>query len=104
MALPAERLPDHHMITLLVETKRGAAEISKMMFDSPGANFALVNSISSASGHTSHTVTVRVELVRLSEFWVWLWVEKRELLMRDGLLAVMMQSGTIVWCQARIEG
>lgn len=102
--LPLERLPDQHMMSLLVETKRGATEVSKMMFDCPGANFALVNSVSSANGHASHTVTVRVESVRLSEFWVWLWVEKREALMREGLLAVMMQTGTIVWCQARIEG
>lgn len=103
--LPSGGLPDHHMMSLLVETKHGAAEVSKMMFDSPGANFALVSSINCASGHAaSYTVTLRVESVKLSEFWVWLWMEKREPLMKEGLLAVVMQSGTIVWCQGNIEG
>ena len=92
------------MMSLLVETKQGAAEVSKMMFDSPGANFALVSSICSPSRHASHTVTIRVESARLSEFWVWLWGAKREVLLKEGLLAVMLQTGSIVWCQARVEG
>lgn len=97
-------MPDHHMLSLLVQTKRGASEVSKMTFDSPGANFALVSSVSTGIGHVSHTVTLRVEAAKLSEFWNWLWVEKREELVKDGLLAVVMQTGAIVWCQAKTEG
>jgi len=92
------------MLSLLVKTKRGASEVSKMTFDSPGANFALVSSITSGVEQTAHTVTIRVEAARLSEFWDWLWVEKREGLIKEGLLAIVMQTGAILWCQANSEG
>ena len=92
------------MLSLLVKTKRGASEVSKMTFDSPGANFALVSSVTSGVEQLSHTVTIRVEAAKLSEFWDWLWVEKREGLIKEGLLAVVLQTGAILWCQANTEG
>ncbi len=102
--LPTGGVVDHHMLAFLVKSKRGASEVSKMTFDSPGANFALVSSVSTGMEQLSHTVTVRVEAAKLAEFWDWLWVEKRESLIREGVLAVIMQTGAILWCQANLEG
>ena len=48
------------MLSLMVMSKSGANEISRMMFDCPGVNFALVNSVLYGS-HLIHTVSIRIE-------------------------------------------
>jgi hypothetical protein len=100
---PSEQAPDHQMLALLVVSKSDAAEIAKMMFSSPGVNFALVNSVN-MPGHVTCTVSVRVESEKLADFWTWLWEEKRTLLVGRGLLAVVMQTGTVVWMQGKPQG
>ena len=91
-------LRDHQMMALLVDSKQGASEISKMMFNSPGVDFVFFNSVN-VSSQTTYTVSVRVESSRLGGLWEWLWREKKELLASKGLFAVMMQTGTVAWMQ-----
>jgi len=73
------------------------------MFSSPGVNFALMSPVN-VSGHTSYTVSVRVESARLKDLWAWLWVENRTALIGRGLLAVVMQNGTMVWVHGSRRG
>lgn len=91
------------MLALLVSSKSHASEIAKMMFNSPGVNFALMNSVS-VPGHVACTVSVRVESAKLADLWAWLWEEKRSLLIGHGLLAVVMQTGTVIWVQGYPKG
>lgn len=91
------------MMAFLVSSKPGAAEISKLMFSSPGVNFALMSSIS-VSGHTTYTVSLRVESAKLGELWAWLWEERMSSLTGLGLLAVVMQPCTVVWVQGYPRG
>lgn len=90
-------------MALLVSGKPEALEIAKMMFSSPGVNFALMSSVN-MSGHTAYTVSVRVESAKLGELWAWLWKEKKALLLSLGLLAVVMQTGTVVWVRGSPRG
>lgn len=96
-------LRDHQLMALLVSSKQEATEIAKLMFSSPGVNFALVSSVS-ISGQVTYTVSLRVESAKLWELWVWLWEEKPALLIGLGLQAVVMQGGTIVWFPGSTRG
>ncbi len=101
---PSELPANHQMLALLVATKAGASQIAKMMFSSPGVNFALVNSVSVPGHAPCCNVSVRVESVKLAQLWAWLWEEKRAVLASHGLVAVVMQTGTIVWVQGSLGG
>ena len=94
--MDVSELRDHQLMALLVSSKQGASEIARLMFSSPGVNFALMSSVTTA-GQVTYTVSLRVESAKLPELWVWLWEEKRALLSQLGLQAVVMQGGTIVW-------
>ena len=89
------------MMALLVPGKSEASEIAKMMFSSPGVNFALVTSVT-VLGHTAHTVSIRVESARITELWAWLWEEKKAWLTGQGLLGVVLQSGTVIWLEGKV--
>ena len=91
------------MLALLVASKSSASEIAKMLFSSPGVKFALMNSVG-APGHVTCTLSVRVESAKLAELWAWLWEEKRALLISHGLMAVVMQTGTVIWMQGNQGG
>ncbi len=100
---PAVQQRDHQMLALLVSGKSEASEIAKMMFTSPGVNFALMSSITVA-GRAIYTVSIRVESNRLGELWAWLWEEKKAWLSSQGLHAVVLQSGTVVWLEGKAGG
>ena len=88
------------MICLLVIGKQGAIEISRMMFNAPGVNFALVSSVQYGP-HFINTVSIRVQSARLKELWLWVFEGEKELLLSKGLLAVVMDSGTFVWLRGK---
>lgn len=102
-SMEVSELRDHQLMALLVSSKQEASEIAKMMFSSPGVNFALVSSVSIA-GHVTYTVSLRVESAKLRDLWVWLWEEKVGLLVSLGLQAVVMQGSTIVWVHGTTRG
>lgn len=95
---------EHQLMALLVSSKHEASEMAKLMSTSPGVNFALVNSVSISERVTTFSVSLRVESAKLSELWAWLWGEKKAALMSLGLLAVVMQAGTVVWLQGIPRG
>ena len=88
------------MLGLLVPGKQGAIEISKMMYNTPGVNFALVSS-AMYKGHFLSVVCIRVDSSKIRDLWVWLFEEEKEMLLGKGLLAIVMQSGTFVWLRGK---
>ena len=102
---PSDQSEEYQMLALLASSKPGASEIAKMIFTSPGVNFALMNSVSTATmADLACTVSVRVESAKLPELWAWLWEKNHDLLVSYGLQGVMMQSGTIVWVKEKALG
>ena len=97
---PSYELKNNQMLGLLVPGKQGAIEISKMMYNTPGVNFALVSS-AMYKGHFLSVVCIRVDSSKIRDLWVWLFEEEKEMLLRKGLLAIVMQSGTFVWLRGR---
>ena len=88
------------MLGLLVPEKQGAIEISKMMYNTPGVNFALVSSVM-YKGHFLSVVCIRVDSSKMRDLWVWLFEEEKEMLVGKGLFAIVMQTGTFVWLKER---
>ena len=97
---PAVQQQNHQMMALLVRGKSEASEIAKLMFTSPGVNFALVSAIT-IRGQAAHSVSIRVESARIGELWAWLWEEKKAWLSSHGLQAVVLQSGTVAWLDGK---
>lgn len=91
------------MLGLLVIGRNGATEISRMMFQAPGVNFALVNSVYYGN-HYIYTVSVRLESTKLQEFWQWVFVMEKDSLLARGLLALVMRSGTFIWLRGKPAG
>lgn len=96
-------LRDHQLMALLVSGKQEASEIAKLMFSSPGVNFALVSSVN-ICGQVTYTVSLRVETIKLQELWSWLWEERVGVMNGLGLLAVVMQGSTIIWLHGNPRG
>ena len=90
-------------MALLVASKAGASEIAKMVFSCPGVKFALMSPVG-VSGEPACTVSMRVESAKLPELWVWLWEENKTSLIGRGLVAMVMQSGTVIWIQGTSRG
>ena len=88
------------MLGLLVPGKQGAIEISKMMYNTPGVNFALVSSVM-YKGHFLSVVCIRVDSTKMRDLWVWLFEEEKEMLIEKGLMAVIMHTGTLVWLRGK---
>lgn len=86
------------VMCLLVDSQCGAREISHMMFNAPGVNFALINPV--VYGNCSvYAVVIRVLSSCLRELWLWLFTTCQELLLANGLLSIVLQSGTFVWAR-----
>ena len=86
------------VVCLLVDSQYGAREISHMMFNAPGVNFALINPV--VYGNCSvYAVVIRVLSRCLRELWLWLFTTSQELLLANGLLSIVLQSGTFVWAR-----
>lgn len=98
---PSDEPQGHQTMALLVTNKSGASEIAKMMFSCPGVTFALMSTLSNntALGKGVYTISLHVKTSMLGELWAWLWGEKKSLLVTQGLVAMVMQSGTIIWVQ-----
>lgn len=80
--------------------KEGATDISRVLGDGPGVNFALVSSVNH-NGCLLHTVSVRLEKARQKEMWEWLLERERGQLLARGLMAVILQSGTFLWMRGK---
>lgn len=87
-------------LSLLVAKKEGATDISRVLGDGPGVNFALVSSVNH-NGCLLHTVSVRLEKARQKEMWEWLLERERGQLLARGLMAVILQSGTFLWMRGK---
>ncbi len=87
-------------LSLLVTKKEGATDISRVLGDGPGVNFALVSSVNH-NGCLLHTVSVRLEKTRQKEMWEWLLGSERGQLLARGLLAVVLDSGTFIWMRGK---
>ena len=100
MEFPNDNSETNQSLGLLVAGKRGASEISKMMFKAPGVDFALVSSVTHGT-HVIHTVCIRVSSLQLKELWQWVFVDENTSLLSKGLLAVVMETGTFVWLRGK---
>ncbi len=87
-------------LSLLISKKEGANGISKAITDAPGVNFALVSSINH-KGSLLHTVSVRLDKSSERDMWIWLLEKEREQLLANGLLAVVLHSGTFLWMKGK---
>ena len=87
----------YRVLCLLVSSQAGARDISHMMFDAPGVNFALVNSATYEKSAT-HCVSLRVSVESLPELWNWLLVTSRDSLLSSGLVGLALHGGgTFLW-------
>ena len=86
---------EHQVLCLLVSNQAGAREISHMMFNAPGVNFALVNP-ATYSGCTVFGVSIRVESGSLRRLWHWLF-SSQDTLLACGLLGFALHGGTFLW-------
>ncbi len=87
-------------LSLLVSKKEGASDISRAIADAPGVNFALVSSLDHR-GSLLHTVSVRLAKSKEGEMWKWLLEKERDQLLANGLLAVVLHSGTFLWMKGK---
>lgn len=83
-------------VCLLVSSQSGARDVSHMMFNAPGVNFALVNNITYQEA-PAYSVLLRVLSVRLPELWTWLLTTSREALLAAGLLGLALHGHVFLW-------
>lgn len=83
-------------VCLLVSNQSGARDVSHMMFNAPGVNFALVDNITYQEA-PAYSVLLRVLSVRLPELWTWLLTTSREALLAAGLLGLALHDHVFLW-------
>lgn len=86
----------YQVVCLLVSSQTGAREISHMMFNAPGVNFALVNPVMYGD-LSAYCVSVRVLSGSLHQLWHWLVTSSRDALLACGLVGLTLHGGTFLW-------
>lgn len=86
----------HQVVCLLVSSQEGARNISHMMFNAPGVNFALVNPVMYGNSPI-FCISIRVSSDSLHQLWCWLLSSSQEVLLAYGLVALALGGGTLLW-------
>jgi hypothetical protein len=86
----------HKEVCLLVSSQAGARDVSHMIFNAPGVNFALVNSATYGEASV-YSVLLRVSSSSLRELWHWLLATSREALLSSGLLGLALHGDIFLW-------
>jgi hypothetical protein len=86
----------YQVVYLLVTSLTGAREISLMMFNAPGVNFALMNPVTYGDS-TVFCVSVRVSSGSLHQLWHWLLVSSNDTLLECGTVGLALDGGTFLW-------
>lgn len=96
--LPSSPSCQYQVLCLLVSGQSGARDISHMMFNAPGVNFALVNPVI-YDNTPAYCVSLRVSSSSFRQLWRWLLASSRDALMSCGLTGVALQDSTFLWLQ-----
>ena len=86
----------HQLVCLLASSQTGAREISLMMFNAPGVNFALMNPVTYGDSSV-FCVSVRVSSGSLHQLWHWLLVTSHNTLLACGMIGLALYGGTFLW-------
>ena len=88
---PPRTTTNSSIVTLIMESKQGALEVSSLV---KGSSFVFMNTVD-YSGITLYTLCIRIDDGRLPEFWNWLVME--DSVVQLGGLGVALHKDVYIW-------